>query len=313
MPVPLVNYCILFAEGGWALKDVRVTVPAAILRGETATLYCHFDLEGDSLYSVKWYKGRREFYRFTPKEDPAMKIFPIYGLEVEQGKSNATQLTLRHVQLSLSGRYSCEVSADAPSFHTALVSGDMDVVETPRGRPVVSGIRHRYRAEELLHGNCSSSWSKPAAKLTWFINGDPPPTSNLVIYPVVRETDGDRESSYLGLKMVVKPHHFQHGRIKIRCSAAIHDIYYQSTEKSIEEERPRGLIHGTGTGGGVQYLQPPPATDLPPSGHRFELENVIQQEDSTSPSAGCRVTIATMRALLPSSPLVLMLLLFTVR
>ena len=47
---------------------------------------------------------------------------------LQQGKSNATQLTLRHVQLSLSGRYSCEVSADAPSFHTALVSGDMDVV-----------------------------------------------------------------------------------------------------------------------------------------------------------------------------------------
>jgi hypothetical protein len=63
-----------------------VTVPHAILLGETATLFCHFDLEGDSLYSVKWYKGRREFYRFTPKEDPAMKIFPIFGLEVEVSK-----------------------------------------------------------------------------------------------------------------------------------------------------------------------------------------------------------------------------------
>jgi len=47
---------------------------------------------------------------------------------LQQGKSNATQLTLQQVPLSLSGRYSCEVSADAPSFHTALVSGDMDIV-----------------------------------------------------------------------------------------------------------------------------------------------------------------------------------------
>jgi hypothetical protein len=47
---------------------------------------------------------------------------------LQQEKSNATQLTLRHVQLSLSGHYSCEVSADAPSFHTALVSGNMDIV-----------------------------------------------------------------------------------------------------------------------------------------------------------------------------------------
>lgn len=68
---------------------MRAVVPAAILRGGTATLFCHFDLEGDTLYSVKWYKGRREFYRFTPKEDPAKKIFPIVGLEVEVSKLGA--------------------------------------------------------------------------------------------------------------------------------------------------------------------------------------------------------------------------------
>ncbi|KAJ8890745.1 hypothetical protein PR048_010254 [Dryococelus australis] len=43
-------------------------------------------------------------------------------------KSNATHVTLSHVHLSLSGKYSCEVSADAPSFHTAIVTGEMDVV-----------------------------------------------------------------------------------------------------------------------------------------------------------------------------------------
>ena len=99
-----------------------------------------------------------------------------------------------------------------------------------------------------------------------------PPKSNLVVYPTVKETDGERESSYLGLKMTVKPHHFTHGHLKIRCSASIHNIYYQSTEKSVEEERPRGLLHGTPTvGEGVQYIPPlSPATDLPPSGHRFD-------------------------------------------
>ena len=96
-----------------------------------------------------------------------------------------------------------------------------------------------------------------------------PPKNNLVEYPIVKETDGETESSYLGLKMTVKPDHFSHGHLKIRCSASIHDIYYQSTEKSVEEERPRGLLHGTATmGGGVPYIPPPsPATDLPPSGH----------------------------------------------
>lgn len=40
-------------------------------------------MEGDSLYSVKWYKGRREFYRYTPKENPAMKTFAVNGINVE--------------------------------------------------------------------------------------------------------------------------------------------------------------------------------------------------------------------------------------
>jgi len=80
------EYCNSVSDSCVGLKDVRVVVPTAILREKTATLFCHFDLEGDSLYSVKWYKGRREFYRYTPKEDPAMKVFPILGMEVEVSK-----------------------------------------------------------------------------------------------------------------------------------------------------------------------------------------------------------------------------------
>uniref|UniRef100_A0A1B6CGQ9 Ig-like domain-containing protein n=1 Tax=Clastoptera arizonana TaxID=38151 RepID=A0A1B6CGQ9_9HEMI len=112
------------------LRNVRARVPQAVRRGDSAILFCDFDLEGDKLYSVKWYKGRHEFYRFTPREKPAMKVFPIPGLadlEVQTNASNAKQLTLRNVTLILSGRYSCEISADAPSFHTALVTGEMDV------------------------------------------------------------------------------------------------------------------------------------------------------------------------------------------
>jgi hypothetical protein len=46
-------------------------------------LKCNYDLEGDTLYSIKWYKGRHEFYRYTPKENPAMKTFPVFGINVE--------------------------------------------------------------------------------------------------------------------------------------------------------------------------------------------------------------------------------------
>lgn len=65
-----------------ALRDVRVTVPAAVKKGDNVELICLYDMEGDSLYSVKWYKGRREFYRYTPKENPAMKTFVVNGINV---------------------------------------------------------------------------------------------------------------------------------------------------------------------------------------------------------------------------------------
>ncbi|XP_068085278.1 uncharacterized protein [Anabrus simplex] len=223
------------------LRDVRVVVPAAILRGHSAVLLCHFDLEGDSLYSVKWYKGRREFYRYTPKEDPAMKIFPIHGMRVDRSRSNDTQLVLNRVDLPMSGRYSCEVSADAPSFHTSLVSADMKVAEVPSDRPSITGARSRYRIGDVLHSNCSSSWSRPAAKLNWLVNDKQASPHQLVHYSPRKDTRSDRESSLLGLQLVVKPQLFKAGRLKIRCIASIHDVYWQSTEKSVEEDRPRSI------------------------------------------------------------------------
>lgn len=66
------------------LRDVHVTIPGAIKRGDNALLICNYDMEGDSLYSIKWYKGKREFYRYTPKDEPqSIKTFPVAGINVE--------------------------------------------------------------------------------------------------------------------------------------------------------------------------------------------------------------------------------------
>lgn len=65
------------------LRDVRVVIPAAVKRGDNARLICNYDMEGDSLYSIKWYKGKREFYRYTPKEAQSIKTFPVPGINVE--------------------------------------------------------------------------------------------------------------------------------------------------------------------------------------------------------------------------------------
>ncbi|XP_055923915.1 uncharacterized protein LOC129954197 [Eupeodes corollae] len=227
-----------------ALKDVYVTVPTAVKRGDSAMLACNYDIENDTLYTVKWYKGRREFYRYTPKENPAMKIFKLPGINVESTLSNQSHVTLVSVPLSITGKFSCEVSADAPSFHTLIHTAEMEIVELPTQRPIITGIHSRYRLGDVINGNCSSDYSKPAANLTWWINEIAVLPNYIRTYEVQKHTEENLESSVLEINFIVTYQHFMKGRLKLKCTARIHEIYEQETEKVIEEDRPRILASG---------------------------------------------------------------------
>lgn len=63
----------------FGLKGVRIWSPEAIRAGESLRLSCDYDLEGVPLYSIKWYFGDQEFYRFVPKESPPTRVFPLSG------------------------------------------------------------------------------------------------------------------------------------------------------------------------------------------------------------------------------------------
>jgi len=71
------------STGVGGLRNVGVIVPVAVSPGDTVTLQCSYDLEGDELYTVKWYKGRQEFFRYVPKELPHTRVFPLPGVNVD--------------------------------------------------------------------------------------------------------------------------------------------------------------------------------------------------------------------------------------
>uniref|UniRef100_A0A182TKB9 Ig-like domain-containing protein n=1 Tax=Anopheles melas TaxID=34690 RepID=A0A182TKB9_9DIPT len=73
------------------LESVHIQVPVAVLVGTSATLICECDLPDDELYSVKWYKGKHEFFRYTSKEIPSIKIFPKAGISVNVNESFDTK------------------------------------------------------------------------------------------------------------------------------------------------------------------------------------------------------------------------------
>jgi hypothetical protein len=85
-------------SGGCALKDTRLVIKPAggfVRRGHPATLVCEYDLEGAPLYSVKWYRGSREFFRHMPNETPPTKIFPFQGLNLDVSFSIPSEQPIR--------------------------------------------------------------------------------------------------------------------------------------------------------------------------------------------------------------------------
>jgi len=156
---------------GVCLKLLELEVPSHKLVGEEASLQCKFDMEGDSLYSVKWYRNEQEFYRYVPNDRPKLQIFPQDGIRVERSKSSKHTVVLFDLQLEASGTYRCEVSAEAPSFRTKHQEKVMVVVQEPYHNEI-QGLLPSYQVSDLVNVTCYSRGSSPPADLTWTVNGE---------------------------------------------------------------------------------------------------------------------------------------------
>lgn len=214
------------------LRDVELKVPVAVPVGSTATLVCTYDLEGDPLYTVKWYKGRQEFFRYVPKELPHTRVFALPGVNVDVSASGADKVVLRDVPLELTGKYRCEVSTDAPDFHTIVVSAHMVVVKELEGEPVVNLEKTSYSIGDTLRGNCSSPPARPAANVTWYINDNMVNASYLT-----RSIDESLVVTTAGIQVEVDT--FLEGRIKVRCVVDVYNVYSTQRELWLDENRPR--------------------------------------------------------------------------
>lgn len=131
-------------------------IPPHALRGQKAVLRCNYDLEGDNLYSVKWYFNQKEFYRYIPTDNPPVTIFnhhpgvnvnvspkaivillmgresivqSLFHLAYLQPQLSTTkEVVLDEIDFLTSGQYRCEISGDAPKFQTASAEGLLFVV-----------------------------------------------------------------------------------------------------------------------------------------------------------------------------------------
>ena len=65
------------------LKIRYLDVPQVAQSGHDVSLTCDYDLERQRLYSVKWYKGSHEFYRFTPGDPEKLRLFLVENLHID--------------------------------------------------------------------------------------------------------------------------------------------------------------------------------------------------------------------------------------
>ncbi|XP_075211002.1 uncharacterized protein LOC142318314 [Lycorma delicatula] len=218
---------ILCAQDCVCLRNVSLESPRYVQKGESAVLICHYDLQGATLYSVKWYRGQREFYRYCPSESPATKIFPFPGINVDLSQSNESQVVLHDVGFNLSGNLSCEVTAEAPPvFLNSVVSTHMAVHQIPDRGPVVHTNQQHYKTGDVLSANCTSPPSRPPATLSFLLNNNPVGTPETRVHP----SDDQLQWSSLSLNLMLLPSHFVNGHLVLKCTAVIASIYRDTAE-----------------------------------------------------------------------------------
>ncbi|XP_068144575.1 uncharacterized protein beat-IIIc [Drosophila tropicalis] len=222
------------------LRLVEVRIPNYVIKGSAAQLECMYELDGEALYSVKWYKDGNEFYRYVPRDMPPAQTFLLPGVNVDLHNSSDATVTLRNVNLQSAGRFRCEVSGEAPSFQTVTEHGDMVVVSLPdQGPPKITGGRPRYQIGDVVRINCTAGRSKPAVNLSWFVNGDAAEPQKLRKYDTIVSGREGLETSVLGLQFRVEQHHFRNGDMKLKCVASLSTFYWRSNEESVEGDRPQ--------------------------------------------------------------------------
>ncbi|CAH1112918.1 unnamed protein product [Psylliodes chrysocephalus] len=207
------------------LKNVLLTIePQVVPIGNSSTLKCTYDLQDDALYTVKWYRGVYEFYRYTPSEHPkSQKIFPYKEINVDESASNSTQVVLRNIDFILSGNFTCEVTTDASHLTTGYDTKPMLVVQTPETAPTISVFGEPLDYGDILRANCSSPPARPRASLTFFLNNYTVARSE----PLLPHHYQKSEWSDLSLVIRLYEEHFSGGRLVLRCVADVENVYHE--------------------------------------------------------------------------------------
>lgn len=257
------------------LRLVRIDVPTAVILGNPFWLNCTYNLEGDYLYSVKWYKNSIEFYRYLPSDYPPAQKYNLKGVNIDLSKSSFGNIYLNSSTLNTEGNYRCEVSTEAPSFQTVREEKGLTVYVLPQEGPLISGTLPQYVTGNVVNTTCISGPSKPTASLKWYINGKRADHRWERHLEPIRQSE-KLEGSVLMLTFEVRPDHFANGVMKLRCTAVISEAYSMSSEEII--------VGDSGISNGVQYNEDVDGPTITGGLPRYEVNHMVNVNCTASKS-----------------------------
>lgn len=229
-----------------ALHIVRVDAPSAVSAGTDHSLHCDYDLNGTSLYVLRWYKDDQEFFRYMPKEAPAKRNFHVAGVQVNMSQSTSKRLWLSKVTKSTGGLFRCEVSGEGPAFETDAKDAHFVVIDPPKGKPFITSSfitpnGNVIGLNESLTANCSGPSGRPPPVISWTLAGiqieEKYTTSRLYI------TDDQNESfkSMLELPMSWLNQHGHHGEtVELRCVSRLRHLFEDADTVELRWRRDPG-------------------------------------------------------------------------
>lgn len=94
----------------------------------------------------------------------------------------------------------------------------------PETDPKITGGRARYQINDKVNVNCTSGRSKPAVKLSWFINGNHASQEFVKQYKTITTGREGLEQTILGLRFRVHRDHFKNGDMKLKVCVVFRKI-----------------------------------------------------------------------------------------
>ncbi|XP_076063409.1 uncharacterized protein LOC143038274 [Oratosquilla oratoria] len=240
------NNVLVFCNGTQAIKITNFVVPETLEGGKESKLLCEWQTEGDQLYSLKWYVGLHEFYRYTPAGVSPKQVFASDAFTVDLTRSGKGHVTIQNVTVMAAGVYRCEISAEAPSFQTDSKVMRVDILVIPHGKPHIAGVRDLYHTGEIARLTCHSPKARPKPNLVFYVNNQKANTSQVQPLETLTDEDGLHQSSLI-LHLPIRPSILQNtGVIRVRCECSIPRRYNEIVDEILRVSVP---LHASVRGG----------------------------------------------------------------